>query len=529
MSARPSNVTGKVEPRIFTPPMRDLTPDTSLGYECIQFAEDVLCVDLLPWQRWLLIHALEIVGDLDGAWSFRYRTVVVEVARQQGKTFIGKILAAYFLYILGVGLIIGTAQDLEQAEDTWSALVDMVMDDPDLKAEVEHVWRTNGAKRLQLTGGRDYRVRASTRKAGRGKSADLVLMDELREHRDWEAWGALTKTIIARDNALVWCMSNAGDGSSVVLRHLRLQAHAELGDPDGIVAAIGALADRPDDDEDEDASLGWFEWSAPPDADPADRDAWAQANPSLGHTVTMRALRSAFSTDPPDVFRTECLCQWVEAVVQPPFPDGSWQGGTDRASSIPVDVPFSVGIDVSADRQHTAIAVCGAREDGLLHGEVIAYRDGLGWVVDWLRERVGRKGWPEPIRVAMQGRGAPASAMVELVNAIDGVEVIECVGRDLGAWCGRLWDAVAASAPDAKSDARRVMHRPQPVLDLAANIATTRPLGDGAWAWDRVKSREDVSPLVALTLAHGLETKVPEQPADKRAPTAYATRGVRSV
>ena len=529
MAAGRANVTGHVEPRIFTPPLRELTPSTSFGYDVIEFADKVLGLDLLPWQRWLLIHALEVEGDLDGEWNFRFRTVVVEVARQQGKTFLGKVLAAAFLYLLGVGLIIGTAQDLEQAEDTWSALVDMVMDDPDLKAEVEHVWRTNGAKRLQLTGGRDYRVRASTRKAGRGKSADLVLMDELREHRDWEAWGALTKTVIARSNALVWCMSNAGDGTSVVLRHLRLQAHAALGDPDGIVKALGGLVDRPDDDEDDGSALGWFEWSAPPTADPSDVDAWAAANPSLGHTVTMRALRSAFSTDPPDVFRTECLCQWVEAVVQPPFPEDSWRGGTDPRSSIPIGAPFSVGIDVSADRQHSAIAVCGRRADGLLHGEVVAYDHGIGWVVDWLRERVGREGWPQPIRVAMQGRGAPASAIIELVAAIDGVEVVECVGRDLGAWCGRLWDAVAASAPDAKSDATRLMHIPQPVLDLAANVATTRPVGDGAWAWDRAKSREDVSPLVALTMAHGLETRVPTKDETRRAPSAYATRGVRMV
>ena len=139
MAARRSNALGHVEPRIFTPPLRPLTPSTSFGFDVIEFAEKVLCLDLLPWQRWLLVHALEVEGDLDGEWNFRFRTVVVEVARQQGKTFLGKVLAAAFLYLLGVGLIIGTAQDLEQAEDTWSALVDMVMDDPDLKAEVEHV------------------------------------------------------------------------------------------------------------------------------------------------------------------------------------------------------------------------------------------------------------------------------------------------------------------------------------------------------------------------------------------------------
>ena len=516
---------GHTEPRIFTPPLRELTPDTTLGFDVIDFAANVLDLDLHPWQRWLFVHALEIEGDFGGEWRFRFRTVVVEVARQQGKTFLGTILALFFLYMLGVALILGTAQDLEQAEDTWAACVDMAQSDPDLKAEIEHVWYTNGAKRLQLTRNRQYRVKATTRKAGRGKSADLILLDELREHRDWEAWGALTKTTMARDNALVWCMSNAGDGSSVVLRHLRLQAHAELGDPDGIVAALGGRADMTDED-DEGTTLGWFEWSAPPDADPSLPETWAWSNPSLGRTVQERSLRAAQRTDPPDVFRTECLCQWVEAVDQPPFPTDSWAGGIDRDSFIPADAPLSVGVDVSADREHSAVAVCGRRPDGLLHGEVVAYRDGIGWLVDWFRDRVGAEGWPEPIYVALQGRGAPVSAVSELLGAIDGIEVVEVTGRDVGAYCGRLWDAVAASAPDSRSDATRLMHIPQPVLDLAANVAVTRPMGDGAWAWDRVKSREDISPLVALTMAHGLETRVPEQPASKLKPTAYADHGV---
>lgn len=34
-------------PRIFTPPLRDLTPETTLGFEVIEFAEDVLQVELL--------------------------------------------------------------------------------------------------------------------------------------------------------------------------------------------------------------------------------------------------------------------------------------------------------------------------------------------------------------------------------------------------------------------------------------------------------------------------------------------------
>ena len=137
---------GHTEPRIFTPPLRELTPDTTLGFDVIDFSADVLGYSLHPWQRWLYVHALEIEGDFGGEWRFRFRTVVVEVARQQGKTFLGTILALFFLYMLGVALILGTAQDLEQAEDTWASVVDMAQADPDLAADIIR----NG---ILLTGG----------------------------------------------------------------------------------------------------------------------------------------------------------------------------------------------------------------------------------------------------------------------------------------------------------------------------------------------------------------------------------------
>ena len=125
---------GSEVPRVYTPPLRELTPDTTLGYDVVRFAEDILKLRLNPWQRWLFIHALEIEGEFSGTWRFRYRTVVVEIGRQNGKTFVGMVLALFMLYILGMALVLGTAQDLEQAEDTWNAVVEMAQADPRLAA-----------------------------------------------------------------------------------------------------------------------------------------------------------------------------------------------------------------------------------------------------------------------------------------------------------------------------------------------------------------------------------------------------------
>ena len=86
-----AGLNGSTVPRVYTEPLCELTRETSLGFDIIDFARDVLEVDLLPWEEWFLVHAFEIVGDFDGEWHFRFRTVVAIIGRQNGKT--GSILS----------------------------------------------------------------------------------------------------------------------------------------------------------------------------------------------------------------------------------------------------------------------------------------------------------------------------------------------------------------------------------------------------------------------------------------------------
>jgi hypothetical protein len=51
---------------------------------------------LFGWQRWALLHGLELDPDDDRL--YRFRTVVVEVSRQSGKTLTMLILALWHLY-----------------------------------------------------------------------------------------------------------------------------------------------------------------------------------------------------------------------------------------------------------------------------------------------------------------------------------------------------------------------------------------------------------------------------------------------
>ncbi len=452
---------GSETPRVWTPPLRDLTPDTSYGFECIGFAEDVLGLTLLPWQKWLLIHALELLPD----GRFRFRTCLVLIARQNGKTLLMQVIALWRLYVDGAGLVIGTAQNLDVAEEAWNGAVSMAEDVPDLLAEIEHVDRTNGKKQIRLKTGPRYKVAAASRRGGRGLSGDTVMLDELREHQTWEAWNAVTNTTIARPYAQILGFSNAGDDASVVLKSLRDKALASLNEPD--------------------TSLGIFEWSAPDDCDPDDPDMWALANPSLGWTIGPEAIKSARETAPDAGFRTENLCQWVQDMGEPVIKAHVWAKVADPTSELVG--PFVAVVDVNRDRSKAAVAVCGARADGKPHVEVVAstgFLDpdgrefaGIGWVAAFLAGLGAEKVYADEWAVAGLDLGG---VVVEKVTASKVVQA-----------CAAFYDA-------ATTDGLR--HLDQGPLNMALAGARKREL-EASWAWSRKDATVDLTPLVAVTLA----------------------------
>ena len=498
---------GVTVPRQYTRELRELTERTSLGFACIEYAQTVLGKTLYPWQEWALIHALEIVGDLGGSWSFRFRTVLFMVSRQNGKTVLSEVIASFFLNFLNVGNVFGTSLSLDKAEEVWEAVIRDQQDVPVLEHEIEHVSRTNGKKKLVLTGNRAYKVGAPTRRAGRGDSNDLVMLDEVREHRDWETWSAAAASINAKPNGMIVCFSNAGDPDSIVLRQLRAQAM-------GSALNMGGEVDS--------STLGLFEWSAPEGAATDDMDALAQANPALGYgRLTERALLSNRKTFPEAKCRAECMCQQVETLLVSPFPDGAWEAGTDPTSCIaPAEAVF-YGIDLSQDRRWTSIGACGKRADGAWHIEVVARRIGTEWALDWFRQRAARG----PMKLAFQSRGAPVSGLAEQICTIPGIERLAVEGTELSNGWGRFYDGIAALAPAAEGEEIRggvpIYHLPQPVLDAPGKTMQLRQMGGGVELPDRVKSPDDIAPLFACIMAFAAATR-PDPAARKLYESSYA-------
>ena len=478
---------GKTEPRLYTKPLRELTEETSLGFACIEYAKTVLKKTLYPWQEWALIHALEITGTLGAEWKFRFRTIMFLISRQNGKTVLSEVLASFFLNVLMVENIFGTSLSLEKAEEVWEAVIRDQEECPGLSADITRISRTNGKKSLELTENRRYKVGAPTRRAGRGDSNDFVMLDEIREHRDWETWSAAAASTNAKPNGLVVCFSNAGDPDSIVLRQLRSQALGQQ-------ANLGGDVDT--------NTLGLFEWSAPEGAATDDLDALAQANPAMGYgLLTERALLSNRATFPEAKFRSECMCQMVETILPPPFPDGAWDAGTDPESFIPPEEPVFYGIDLSQDRRWTSIGVCGLREDGNWHIELVARRIGTEWALDWFRERALRG----RMKLAFQSRGAPVGGLAEQICTITGVERMAIEGADLSNGWGRFYDGVCACLPDR--DGKRIYHLPQPVMDTPGHTMQLKQMGGGVQLPDRLKSPDDIAPLFACVMAFSAASK----------------------
>jgi hypothetical protein len=486
---------GSTTPRLWTRPLVKglpgpcgcgcaLTKATSKGFSIVDYATDVLGIRFLPWQRWLLIHAMELKPD----GRFRFRTVLVMVGRQNGKTTTLEVKNLWKMFVLQVPLIIGTAQDLTAAEETWEHALEMVEGCPELAAEVKHVDKTNGKKALRLTNGSRWLVKAATRKGGRSFSADDINLDELREHLNWDSWSAVTKTMMARPKAQAWCCSNAGDARSVVLNSL--QAKARAADPNG--------------------SLGLFEWSAPDDTrctceridpDPhtvtcqlRDPRLWAMANPAYGYTITEEAMLSALETDPEPVFLTECLCVRVADLTGGIIPAALWATREDVESEAVGRV--GLAIDASPDLKSAAIAITGVRSDGKRHWQLLEHQPGSDWVVPKLVEL--RDGTDEvdklefgPVGVDPSG---PAGALIADLGTA-GFEVVDCSGRSLvQAW--------GTFSKDVKDDLGK--HLGQEGLEAAIRDARAAPSGD-VERFSRKKSTGDICPLVAVTISDHAE------------------------
>ena len=489
-----SKLKGKAVPRLWTRPLRELTPLTTFGFEAIKFAERDLGLSLHPWQKWFLLHSLELEPGYetgDPRPKLRYETVVLLVSRQNGKSF---VLSARLLWRMFTWknrekelLILSTAHKLSLAEEILDA-AHRTVSISEMHDKIMQRSNTNGNKFFKLENGAKWKCEAASDDGGRGLTVTDLAFDELRQQRDWSAWAAMTNTTNAVWSAQTIAVSNAGEAKSEVLRSLRAKALEEM-------EARAAAEKHGEDYSPSDPSLGLFEWSAPDDCDIWDTDGWRQANPSLGYpdaiTGDVLASKAALVGEPgaglPEhKFRTENLCQWVNVTADSLFSSEELDACLDPESMIAPDSPIYLSVDVSRDRKMTSLSIAGFRDDGKPHVEFVTQRAFTEWVPEFLANGLAF----EPAAVIMQGRGCAASSLIPFIEQA-GTPVVRCEGGDLPNAYGLFYDRVME---------KNVSWIEQETLIGALSEIRTKSTGD-AFLFNREKSPVDIAPACAAAFA----------------------------
>jgi hypothetical protein len=118
---------------------------------------------------------------------------------------------------------------------------------------------------------------------------------------------------------------------------------------------------------------------------------WANANPGLGYRLSVDELEGrVLKKLSPEGFAREHLGVWDDqaenAMVK------HWGGLRDTTSQ--TDGPPTYALEVSEDRKWACVAAAATGYGGL-YVDIGAYRQGTGWVVDFLADLASRKraGW----------------------------------------------------------------------------------------------------------------------------------------
>lgn len=462
-----ARVLGSVEPRLWTPPQRELTPATSYGFDVIDFARDVLQAPLDPWQEWAVVHAGELLPD----GRPRFRTLLILVARQNGKTHLLVVLTLFWLFAelahLDDALVLGTSTKLDYAQESWEKAVKLARRVPELDAEIPKkggIRRTNGEQVLKLESGGRYKIAASNEEGGRSLTIHRLVLDELRQHHSYAAWDASVPATNAVRHGQVIAISNAGGERSIVLNEKR-------------DAALRYIADGAGDPR-----LGLFEWSAPDGASPTDPEALAMANPQFNRRIDGEALvmagAGALAAGGEQLagFRTEIMCQRVK-LLDPAIDPEAWAACLDDGTLDDVRGRVALCLDVSLDGQHATLVAAATLDDGRVRVEPVRAWSGtdaprqlradlpelvhrirpraLGWfpagpaaaVAASLAERSGPPGrWPPAGVQVAELRGettAVCMGLVDLIRAGDLVHAGDPLLDDQVGWTEKHWQGDA--------------------------------------------------------------------------------------
>ena len=446
---------GATKPRVHTPFLKGETK----GKEIAELAKKI-GVPLLPWQEFVLNDMMTVSKKGE----FIRKSNLILVARQSGKTHLARMRVIWGLFYGGERNHLIMSSNRGMALTSFRDIAYTIESNDFLKSQVKAIRYANGTESIELLNGARLDVVAATRDGSRGRTADFLWIDELREINE-EGFRAATPVTRARPNAQSLFTSNAGDAFSTVLNDMRERANSYPP-----------------------KSFGYYEYSAPQYCKIDDRSAWALANPALGYTVSEEAIEEAIATSPIENTRTETLCQWIDSLSSP-WPHGILEDTSDATLEMSPGAYTVFAFDVSPSRRNASLVAGQILPDGRI-GVGILQTWSSQVAVDDLKIAADTKGWCDIYRprLVCYDKYATQSIADRLRNS--GVMTEDVSGQQFYQACGDLLTGLVT---------HKVVHNGQDELIQQMNNCAAK-VNDSAWRIIKRKSAGDISAPIGLAM-----------------------------
>jgi phage terminase large subunit-like protein len=316
---------------------------------------------MLDWQAALTYDIMAV--DDEGLWV--HQKFGYSVPRRNGKS---EMALARCVWGLANGeRILYTAHRTSTAHAIWDRLARLC---PKVGVNITSSFKAFGKEHL-YTEDSTIEFRTRTSSGGLGEGYDVLIVDEAQEYTP------------EQETALKYVVTDSANPQTIY-----------FGTPPTAISAGTVFPKfRKNVLHGNAYSSGWAEWSIPEMVSHIDDvDLWYETNPSLGTVLKERTIRSEIGDDITD-FNIQRLGLWIKYNQKSAISRNEWEAL--QVSKLPeLTGQLFAGIKFGVDGNNAVLSIAVRTKDSRIFCEVVGcrpIRDGVGWLVDFLRRADVRK------------------------------------------------------------------------------------------------------------------------------------------